>query len=138
MLKVVLDTNVLVSAVLTSTGPNARVFDLVVNKVVELQVTQPILKEYEEVLSRPKFQLTESNVRTIMGLIAQSSTLVKPAQKVTASPDDADNRFLECAQTSKADYLVTGNKRHFPKRWKTTNIVNAKELLEIITISLQV
>ncbi len=138
MFKVVLDTNVLVSAVLTSTGPNARFFDLVVNKVVELQVTQPILKEYEEVLSRPKFQLTESNVKTIMGLIAQSSTLVKPTQKVTASPDDADNRFLECAQTSKADYLVTGNKRHFPKRWKTTNIVNAKELLEIITISLQV
>jgi predicted nucleic acid-binding protein len=48
---------------------------------------------------------------------------------LTASPDEADNRFLECTEAGGADFLVTGNKKHFPKRWKTTEVVNTRELL---------
>jgi predicted nucleic acid-binding protein len=51
-------------------------------------------------------------------------------RELTATHDPADNRFLECAEALKADYLVTGNKRHFPTEWRQTQVVNAWELLE--------
>jgi len=51
---------------------------------------------------------------------------------VSESTHDADNRFLECAEAAGADFLVTGNKRHFPKRWKKTQVVNARELMGMI------
>jgi predicted nucleic acid-binding protein len=47
-----------------------------------------------------------------------------------ATHDPADNRFPECAEASKADYLVTGYRRHFPTEWRQTQVVNALELLE--------
>ena len=55
---------------------------------------------------------------------------MSPRRTLTVTRDPADNRFLECAEASKADYLVTGNRRHFPKEWRQTQIVNARELLE--------
>jgi uncharacterized protein len=137
MFKVVLDTNVIVSSIISGQGSEARVFDLAMNNVVDLYVSKPILDEYREVLSRPKFELSLTDVKSTMRLIAGASTVVQPTHKVTASPDEPDNRFLECAEAAKADYLVTGNKKDFPKRWKTTAIVNAKELLELIALKLQ-
>jgi predicted nucleic acid-binding protein len=53
-------------------------------------------------------------------------------RKGSQSTDEADTRFQECAETATADYLVTGNKRHFPKSCKTTEVVNAQELLGFI------
>ena len=50
--------------------------------------------------------------------------------QVCRDPDD--NIFLECAQAAEADYLVTGNKRHFPDRWKTTKVIGARELVELL------
>jgi len=55
--------------------------------------------------------------------------MVTPHELVSESRDDFDNRFLECAEAADAHYRVTGNKRHFPKRWKSTHIVNAREFL---------
>lgn len=136
MLKVVLDTNVVVSSIISGQGAEARVFDLAINKQISLYVSKPILNEYEGVLSRPRFQLSQSQVQSILSLIRASSALVHPTEKVMVSPDEPDNRFLECAEEAKADYLVTGNKRDFPKRWKTTAIVNARELLETIALEL--
>ena len=137
MIKLVLDTNVVVSSVINGQGAEARVFDLAINRAVRLYVSKPILEEYQGVLSRPRFQLSQTQVQSILGLIRKAGTLVHPAHKLTVSPDEPDNRFLECAQMAKANYLVTGNKRDFPRQWKTTAIVNAKELLEIIAIGLQ-
>jgi predicted nucleic acid-binding protein len=51
---------------------------------------------------------------------------------VTACRDEPDNRFLECAEAAGAEFLVTGNKRHFPQRWKTTRVANAREVLALI------
>jgi predicted nucleic acid-binding protein len=56
--------------------------------------------------------------------------LVRPFHKVAMSPDEPENRFLECAETIDAEFLITGNKRHFPGIWKGTKIVNAREFLE--------
>jgi uncharacterized protein len=54
---------------------------------------------------------------------------VRPIQTITASPDDQDNRILECAEAAEADYLITGNKRHFPETWNKTTVLNARQLL---------
>jgi predicted nucleic acid-binding protein len=67
-----------------------------------------------------------------MALIRRASVLVRPAHLVSESTHDADNRFLECAEAAGADFLVTGNKRHFPRRWEKTQFVNARELLGMV------
>jgi uncharacterized protein len=55
---------------------------------------------------------------------------VKPSVRVEKCTDPDDNVLLECAQAGEADYLVTGNKRHFPDRWKKTKVISARELIE--------
>jgi predicted nucleic acid-binding protein len=60
------------------------------------------------------------------------STMIAPATTLAVSPDETDNRFLECAEAAGADFLVTGNRRHFPNVWKTTRIVSARELVEFV------
>ena len=56
-----------------------------------------------------------------------AALVLEPAFRLAACPHEPDNRFLECAEAAQADYLVTGNQRHFPARWKITTIVNAGE-----------
>jgi predicted nucleic acid-binding protein len=58
--------------------------------------------------------------------------MIAPATTFAVSPDETDNRFLECAEAAGADFLVTGNRRHFPNVWKTTRIVSARELVEFV------
>jgi uncharacterized protein len=70
-------------------------------------------------------------------LIEESAILVHPPKKISAAKDPDDNKFLECAAEGQADYLVTGNKKHFPKQWQQIRIVNARELLQEITSDLQ-
>jgi predicted nucleic acid-binding protein len=60
------------------------------------------------------------------------STMIAPATTLAVSPDETDNRFLECAEAAGVDFLVTGNRRHFPNVWKTTRIVCARELVEFV------
>jgi putative PIN family toxin of toxin-antitoxin system len=137
MIRIVLDTNVLISAHLKDTGAEARVFDLVTNQLISLCVSEAILIEYEAVLSRRKFRIDKERVNQSMDLIRRVAVLITPTGSVSASSDEPDNRFLECAEKAKADYLVTGNKRHFPKRWKDTKVVNAREFLELIVTQLE-
>ncbi len=54
-----------------------------------------------------------------------------------AAHDPDDNRFLECAEAARADYLVTGNTRHVPRHWRGTEVVNARELIERVVPELQ-
>jgi uncharacterized protein len=66
----------------------------------------------------------------VIKFIESEALLVEPMMTITECSDEPDNRFLECAETAEADYLVTGNKRHFPERWKSTRIVNTRQLLD--------
>ena len=129
MIRVVLDTNVLVSANLSEEGLEALVVSLALNRKIQLHVSEPILQEYERVLRYPRLKFEAKEVARFLARLRRNSVLVMPTRKVSASPDEADNRFLECAEAARADFLVTGNKKHFPKRWKTTEVVNTRELL---------
>jgi len=136
-IRVVLDTNVVVFAHLKSEGYERHVLDLVLAGKLQLAVSAAILTEYEEVLRRPRFCLTTRQVSRSLRLIRAAARIVTPHRALNVARDSADNRFLECAEAAKADYLVTGNQRHFPKAWRQTQIVNARELLEWIIPDLQ-
>jgi uncharacterized protein len=129
---VVFDTNVVVSAHLKGDGFERFVLDLAVARKLSLFVSAEILDEYLGVLSRQKFHLDPKRVASSLRLIEQASRRVRPEHKLKAAKDPDDNKFLECAAEARADYLVTGNKRHFPKQWGQTRVVNARELLEAI------
>lgn len=134
MIRVVLDTNVLVSSILTRNGSEAQALDLAAARRIQIFLTPAILSEYEEVLSRSKFRRVDPNdIHGLLTLIRQVAIPVSPSETLTASPDESDNRFLECADAADADFLVTGNRRHFPSRWKRTAVIGARELLEIVS-----
>ncbi len=101
-------------------------------------VTTEVLAEYRHVLSRPKFRIKPDRVAASLALIEKAAIKVTPGQRLIVAKDPDDDIFLECASESQADYLVTGNKRHFPITLGPTRIVNARELLEEIAPDLSV
>jgi uncharacterized protein len=130
MIRVVLDTNIIVSALLQPTGPPARIFTLVLGDGLQLCVSAGIYAEYEEVISRPRLQRSQETIASTLQAIREQGFWVRPAQRVRACADPDDDVFLECAQASQADYLVTGNIKHFPTSWVNTRIVTARWLLD--------
>lgn len=133
MIRVVLDTNVIVSAVLTRGGAEAYALDLAAIRKIQLCVSAAILAEYEGVLRRPKFsRVNPKAIDTVLGLIRRVAIVVTPKETLAVSSDEDDNRLLECAEAADADYLVTGNKRHFPEQWKKCLVIGARELVELL------
>ena len=131
MIRVVLDTNVIVSAHLQEEGLEATVFLLALSGTITLCISEPTLAEYEGVLRRRKFSLDPLRITRLLEKIRRVSRRVRPKGTLTVCPDPEDNRFLACAEAGGADYLITGNKRHFPPHWGKTRVVNAREFLEI-------
>ena len=95
-------------------------------------MSEPILKEYEQVFLYPRLKFAPKEIARFLARLRAVSILAAPTHTLAASPDEPDNRFLECAEAAGANFLVTGNKRHFPKSWKTTQVVKARELLGMI------
>ena len=132
MIRVVVDTNVVVSALLVGGLPQA-IFNLAVSGNVQWFASEPILAEYAEVLQRPRFAINSTKLADVMMRIRGSVSLVVPIIGIDATTDPDDNIFLECAQASDADYLVTGNLRHFPRVWQKTQIVTPREFIDAWT-----
>jgi putative PIN family toxin of toxin-antitoxin system len=131
-LRLVIDTNVVVSAALRPDGLQRTVFLLGITKPARLYVSQPILDEYQLVLSRPRLQIRKGLRNQLLALINRHAHIVKPAQLLAVTADPDDNKFLECADAARADYLITGNTRHYPAYWKTTKIITSRELINIV------
>ena len=132
--RIVIDTNVLVSAALKPSGRQALVLELVAFRAVEMFVSEAILAEYREVFSRPKFsRLDPKDVSRLLALIEAEATMVTTTAKLAISEHDSDNRFYECAEAASADYIVTGNSKHFTKPYKNTKIITGRQLLELLT-----
>jgi putative PIN family toxin of toxin-antitoxin system len=136
-LKVVLDTNVVVSAHLSDAGYPSFVVDLCLSSRLRWCVSREILDEYIEVLRRKRFHIDPKRIYASLRLIQEQAKFVKPRQRLAVCSDPDDNRFLECAKEPGADYVVTGNKRHFPGRFGETRVVSPRELIEIITPELK-
>ena len=135
--KVVVDTNVVVSAHLSGQGYPSFVVDLCLSSRLRWFVSPAILEEYGEVLRRRRFRIEPKLVEASLRLIRERARLVRPKQVLTVCSDPDDNMFLECALEAQADYLVTGNKRHFPATLESTRVVSPREIIEIITPELR-
>jgi uncharacterized protein len=132
MIRVVIDTNILVSALLRPEGLPAAVLILVFSGQVPLYVSDAVFAEYDEVIRRPHFKRSPDVIEGTLQSIRKLGHWVKPRYRVEECSDPDDNIFLECAQAASADYLVTGNQRHFPHRWRKTQIISARELIELL------
>lgn len=132
MIRVVLDTNIVVSAMLKPDTLPEAILNLAIDGKIQLCVSEPILAEYEQVLRRPRLGIDSKKVSLAMEQIRKAGRLVAASKAVTAAYDPDDNKFLECAQAAHADYLVTGNQRHFPGHWKKTQVIGPRELIEAL------
>lgn len=131
-LRLVIDTNVLVSAALKPNGLQRTVFLLATTKPARWHVSDPIMEEYSTVLARPELIIRKSLRLQVIQLIKNHTYSVTPSQLPQITTDPDDNIFLECADAARADYLVTGNQRHFPRFWKKTKIIDSRQFLDIV------
>lgn len=130
-LRLVIDTNVLVSAAIKPAGLQRTVFLIAISRPARLYVSRPILAEYGEVLARPELRIRKGLRLQLLQLIKNHSHSVVPNRRIEATTDPTDNMFLECADAARADYLVTGNQKHFPKFWKNTKVVTPREFVSL-------
>jgi len=130
-LRVVLDTNVLVSAAIKPAGLQRTVFLIAISKPARLYVSRPILLEYAEVLARSELRIRKGLRLQLLQLIKNHGHTVSPDRRLEVTTDPADNMFLECADAARADYLVTGNQKHFPKFWKNTKVITSREFVSL-------
>jgi len=132
MLKVVLDTNVLVSALIRNKSLPAFILALVRRKKVVLCLSGEILEEYEEVLKRERFLAIRADAVSLLAALRKEALWIKPKIRFDdIAGDPEDNKFLDCAYSAQADYLITGNAKHFPiKEFHRTRIANPREFIE--------
>ena len=129
---VVIDTNVLVSAVLKSHSVPGSIVELAFDGPIIPILNEAIEKEYREVLSRPKFHLPEDLIEGIMSTFHKRAIYVDAEHLDVELPDPKDLVFYEVVMEERKEeeaYLVTGNIRHFPNR---PFIVTPREMLDII------
>ncbi len=127
----VADTNILVSALLSPHGNEARVVDLFRQQLLVPAISTDVLAEYRSVLGRAKFGFNPVNIRYVLSPFLNFGLEIEPQQRLFVSPHESDNRLLECAEAAKARYLITGDLRHFPAVHGVTRIMNARTFLEI-------
>ena len=130
-LRLVIDTNVLVSAAIKPAGLQRTVLLLAVTKPTRLYVSRAILEEYREVLGRPELRIRKGARQQLLQLIKNHSFTMVPARRLDVAADPDDNIFLECADAAHADYLITGNLKHFPRFWKETKIITPRECISL-------
>jgi putative PIN family toxin of toxin-antitoxin system len=89
------------------------------------------LKEYADVLSRPELAIRKGIRQQLLQLVKNHSHIVTPSRRLEVCTDPDDNVFLECADAARADYLITGNQRHFPRFWKKTKVITTREFISL-------
>ena len=110
---VVLDTNVIVSALLSPHGKPAYIFNRFINGELTLCADERILSEYYAVLSRPQFKFNPQLIDRIISFIRTHALIVTPITLSAQFDDESDKKFYEVAKTCNAT-LITGNLKHFP------------------------
>ena len=131
MIKVVIDTNVVVSANLVDEGPSAGILSLAILKKISMYVSPAVLAEYEEVLRRPRLKIHPDKIANFLADIYDCAEVVNPRIALRISKDETDNRFYECAEAAQADYLITGNTDDFPRDLGPTRIITPRRFLQL-------
>ena len=111
----VLDTNVIVSGLLSPAGHSGRLVDMVLARMLRLTLDDRIEAEYREVLARPKFEISEVRREAFLAILQFQEWVTAAPWAHDPPPDAEDMMFLEVAVHATDCVLVTGNQKHFPR-----------------------
>jgi len=135
MHRVILDTNIIVSALISDGYPSLIIEEIIFAEKAILCISEKVFSEYTSVLSRdkflkyPEFKINADIVLSTINLLAEK---YEPGISVNVITDEADNRLLELAIAAKADYLITGNIRHFKlSEFEGTKIISPKNYFDL-------
>ncbi len=135
-MRLILDTNVLVSANIQRSYPYLIVDRILADPELQLCISNPLLAEYIEVLSRDKFSKFpdfEARAQAMITDIQRYAIRFNPTETVSIIADEPDNRLLELAAACRASYLVTGNTADFTvAEYNGTKIVSPREMFELL------
>jgi putative PIN family toxin of toxin-antitoxin system len=132
-MKIVCDTNILISAYRFAKGKPDQVLEKVRQENIELIISPPILLEFQNVLRR-KFDCSESLIKALTENLERISEKVIPSLRLSViKEDESDNRILECAVEGKCDYIISGDEHHILplKQYKGIKILRASEFLNL-------
>lgn len=130
-MRVVLDTNILISACWKPDGNEARMIEMVQSGALIACVSEALVEEYREVAARKKFDKQRSCLSQAIETILARAVRVVPANRCEACSDPDDNLLLECAFAAEAKFVVTGNLADFPAGWRGVRVVNARAMLAL-------
>jgi putative PIN family toxin of toxin-antitoxin system len=127
---VVLDTNVLISALLFG-GPPRETLERIVAGAVDCSLSLPILDELRDVLQRPKFGFSSQQAMAVVEELSTLCAIVSPSERISViRPDPDDDRVLECALEAQADTIVSGDAHLLELgKYRGIHILNPSEFL---------
>lgn len=130
-MRIVIDTNVLVSGLLSPFGPPGVIVGLIAAGRLRVCYDARILSEYNEVLRRPAFPFADKEVAALMAQVRAGGELINAEPLPVRLPDPDDEPFLEVATSALVEFLVTGNLKHFPRdRRQGVNVVSPRQFLD--------
>jgi len=135
-MRAVLDTNVIVSGLLSPHSPPGGIVRLLVSGRITLCLDARAFAEYAEVLARPKFKFAPELVSMFLEHIKHNGAFVVCEPLKFDLPDKDDNVFYEVAVAGKAECLVTGNLKHFPRSsCKAIKVLSPAQFIELVKSS---
>jgi putative PIN family toxin of toxin-antitoxin system len=131
--KCVIDTNILIAALLNRTGAPAKIMERFRNAEFELATSESIVREYREVILEFENDIPDDESIPLLELIEVRSAKYEVTVTLSVCRDTGDNKFLECAISSGADFLATKNLRHYPiKEYQGVKIVTVGQFLTVL------
>ena len=129
--KVVLDTNVLISAIGWNAKPE-ECLELVFEGEVDAYATQSMIDEVSKVLEYDKFDFSEKEKQKFLEILVSEFHFVESEENIEESQDSDDNKFLECAITADADYIISGDSDLLElKEYENITIIKPEKFLEL-------
>lgn len=132
MISAVLDTNVLVSGLWNPEGPAAIILKCAIARKFRWYVSESLFEEYSEVLPRGNLGLDPRQVTALLHNLRSLTVFVTPRRRLHVTSDPDDNKVLECALQARADYVVSGNIRHFPPQYQDIRIIPPHKFITVL------
>jgi len=127
-MKVVVDTNVIVSALMNTNGTPAKILSLILNGKIKLLYDNRIIFEYTDVLSRKEFGFSKEIINDMIDYFKHDGEFINAEFIKRKFSDETDKKFYEVYKSGEAKYLITGNTKHFPKE---DAIIIPKDFMQI-------
>jgi putative PIN family toxin of toxin-antitoxin system len=133
-MKIVVDANIFVSSYFWGGNPR-KVFERIITELDELYISQEILDEIKDVISRPKFHADMNEIKLYIDSIEEVATKIKVKEKIKiVSRDKNDDKYIKCAISGDVNYIISGDIHLLEiKEYENIKIIKAKEYLDIVS-----